>query len=78
MTEHNMPNRCTVCTVKWEGNKIVVNYAGFKRAFEETAKAAQFLDLPWVQFTDMVQETYGALILVRRDHLEQWKGSHRN
>jgi hypothetical protein len=73
----SLPTKATICTVKMEGGKTVVNCVGFKSRFENPEDAAKFLDLDWQEFNRMIllNATNASMILMRKDHLEQWRMS---
>lgn len=72
-----LPNGATICSVKTEDGKTVINCAGFKHKFIDQVEAAKFLGIPWDEFHHMADRnrTNAAMILLRRDHLEMWRAS---
>jgi hypothetical protein len=71
------PSKATICTVKMDDGKTVINCAGFKYPFPTTVAAAKFLGIPWEEFDRMIllNATNASMILMRKDHLEQWRMS---
>ena len=74
----SLPDGATICSVKTEDTKTVINCAGFKHKFLNTVDAAKFLGVPWDQFNRMIDlnRTNPSMILLRRDHLEMWRPSN--
>jgi hypothetical protein len=64
-TPKGLPDKATVCTVRRDSGLYYVNCAGFKHPFREPIDVAKFLDIPWEQFADMLDERADVLILLR-------------
>jgi hypothetical protein len=69
------PDKATLCSITEHSGQVFINCAGFKRSFPTIGAAAKYLDMPWEQLDQMLENERDVLILLRRDHIDPWRSA---